>query len=115
MTTGQLLRRIEFLEDRLATMAEGSASSDDAESVKFELEVRKRELSCLVPNDPGYRPCRCEDYPCWAAAKEMIKSAARQFREYERIHKAKGTPDGDIKAAANAHLAKQFEDFGGKL
>lgn len=38
-----------------------------------------------------------------------LEASAGQFRHYERLHAAKGTPDGDAKAAINANFATLCE------
>lgn len=40
----------------------------------------------------------------------MLRFAAAWFREYERLHRDKGTEDGQRKAAANAAKAQLLED-----
>lgn len=47
-----------------------------------------------------------------AAAPDMaeaLRKAAAQFRLYERLHAAKGTPDGNEKARTNAVMAAECE------
>lgn len=47
-----------------------------------------------------------------AAAPELLEAlqqAAATFRKYEVLHRAKGTPDSEAKAVANAALAARFE------
>ncbi|MDO7911390.1 hypothetical protein Q6A49_12685 [Pseudomonas sp. 22-AL-CL-001] len=47
-----------------------------------------------------------------AAAPQMLDdliAAAAQFRKYEALHRAKGTPDSLAKAKVNADLASRFE------
>lgn len=47
-----------------------------------------------------------------AAAPELFEhltEAAAQFRKYEDLHRAKGTPDSLAKAEVNAELAERFE------
>lgn len=39
-----------------------------------------------------------------------LRACAGKFREYEALHKAKGTPDGDAKAETNATMAAMCED-----
>jgi hypothetical protein len=46
-----------------------------------------------------------------AEAFDLIDVAAKQFRFYEKSHSSKNTPDGDMKAAANAALAHRLEAF----
>lgn len=41
---------------------------------------------------------------------QVIRDCAAKFREYEALHRAKGTIDGDVKAAANATMAQRCED-----
>jgi hypothetical protein len=43
-------------------------------------------------------------------ASELIQACAAQFREYERQHRAKGTPEADAKAEVNAAFAKRCEE-----
>lgn len=40
---------------------------------------------------------------------EAVSRAARMFRHYEALHRAKGTKDGDDKAASNAGIAEFCE------
>lgn len=40
---------------------------------------------------------------------EAVSRAARMFRHYEELHRAKGTKDGDDKAASNAGIAEFCE------
>lgn len=42
--------------------------------------------------------------------RAAVKIAAAAFREYEQIHRAKGTPEGDRKAVVNAALAAKMEE-----
>lgn len=47
-----------------------------------------------------------------AAAPELcadLRKAAEVFRQYEDLHRAKGTAEGDAKADVNAALASRFE------
>lgn len=39
----------------------------------------------------------------------MLSRAARWFREYECLHRAKHTPDGTVKADTNARRAREIE------
>lgn len=39
----------------------------------------------------------------------VTADAAKTFREYEALHRAKGTPDGDAKAEANRAKAEKCE------
>lgn len=48
-----------------------------------------------------------------AAARELLRQAAAQFREYERHHCAKSPPDTE-KAARNAALAERIESHLGQ-
>lgn len=41
---------------------------------------------------------------------EKLAIAATIFREYERLHLKKGTPDGDAKALRNAQYAEEIEE-----
>lgn len=43
-----------------------------------------------------------------AEARELLRQAAAQFREYERHHLAKAPPD-EAKAARNAAMAERIE------
>ena len=38
-----------------------------------------------------------------------LRAAAAKFREYERLHMAKGSIDGDAKARANCEMAEMCE------
>lgn len=40
---------------------------------------------------------------------ELLDEAAQTFRRYEAIHRAKGTPEAEEKAKANAALAAKIE------
>lgn len=39
----------------------------------------------------------------------VVLAAAVKFREYESLHAAKGSLDGDVKARANAEMAEMLE------
>jgi hypothetical protein len=45
-----------------------------------------------------------------APVLEVLKSTAAVFREYEQLHRAKRTEEGDRKALANAAHAQRIED-----
>lgn len=42
---------------------------------------------------------------------DLLKRAAIWFRGYEANHRAKGTPDADIKAVTNSHRAEELENM----
>lgn len=46
-----------------------------------------------------------------AAQADALRICAETFREYEALHRAKGTPDGEAKAQRNAEKAKLCEDL----
>lgn len=43
-------------------------------------------------------------------ARRQLGKAAARFREYEALHLAKGTPDGEAKAASNRAMAELCEE-----
>jgi hypothetical protein len=45
--------------------------------------------------------------PITEDASDLIQACADQFREYERQHRAKGTPEGDAKAEVDAEFARR--------
>lgn len=52
------------------------------------------------------------DSAMFRAGPDLLKAvdeAARQFRFYETQHRAKKTPDADVKAEVNRDLAERFE------
>lgn len=51
--------------------------------------------------EPMWRPTKAD----LAAAFTALEICAVTFLRYEQMHKAKGTPDGDLKAQANADMA----------
>lgn len=70
------------------------------------------ELATVNPSDINGR------YPAKANARlisaapdllEMLRLCASQFRAYERMHRAKKTPDADEKAEVNAKMASGCE------
>ena len=44
-------------------------------------------------------------------ARAMLAACAGVFRDYEKIHASKGTPEGTVKAIENGARAKTIEDF----
>lgn len=49
------------------------------------------------------------DFYCQMVAG--LKHAALTFRQYEELHRAKGTIDSDMKAAVNQIAAEQLEEI----
>jgi hypothetical protein len=43
-----------------------------------------------------------------ALLRDLLE-AAKTLRKYEALHRAKGTTESDVKAAANAEMAQRFE------
>lgn len=41
---------------------------------------------------------------------EMLRVCRVQFRDYEHQHRAKGTPEADVKAKVNGDLAAKIDD-----
>lgn len=56
------------------------------------------------------RSLRERVFPAMIECATELFHAARIFRAYEMIHRAKDTADGDLKAAANARHAQSCED-----
>ena len=44
-------------------------------------------------------------------ARALLTEAAAQFRFYEQNHRAKGTPDADVKAEVNNQMAARIENL----
>jgi hypothetical protein len=42
---------------------------------------------------------------------ELIRQLGRVFRQYEALHREKGTPEGTEKADKNAHIAVRCEEM----
>lgn len=49
--------------------------------------------------------------PRLAAAEALLRDVRDRFREYEAIHRKKGTPEGDSKAERNAEMADRIDAF----
>lgn len=93
-------------------------------------------LECIACYGPGWAPCAMEHlslsvrpelapvYAMWDAQETAIRTlqrredalrsvarrAAQRFRDYERLHMAKDTAEGLIKARSNADIAGEIED-----
>lgn len=44
-------------------------------------------------------------------AKELLRGCVNQFRSYEKLHHAKGTPEAEEKALINGAIADTLDEF----
>lgn len=71
---------------------------------------KRRWVRNAVTADTECRACRARDVAKLERMQAALRKARDTFKEYARLHKAKRTPEGDEKAAANQALADELNE-----
>lgn len=77
-------------------------------AVARSIEGQADDLEMLLRSMERYAPENDRDEDRTEAFVSMLGRCREQFLFYEQAHRAKGTPEGDLKAAVNAGYAEDI-------